>query len=667
MKNKKFTFAFTFLTVVVSFFTPVVFLFLPSAIFNLITYYLMPYRNKKIFYFLVISFFFSFYLLFAKYSEYSSSFFEFIVLISFFLIIKNEHINRQNIKNFFALFGFIISLLIFFGFKIDFTLQLILVVVFPFYLFEISRNVTFIFGLLNFLALCKIGNQTFLIIVFFDLVVFLVLDFFKKNKNLNNIIIKAFFIFCLVFMFIFSKMYQLYNFSMHIIFPSFLFFSFSLFFLIAPGLKIWRKKSCCFPYLLSIINLFSIFAYFVNVCSDVNCFALGFVFILLFKIYTDIVKEKLILNEDSITIMALHLGYGGIEKYISSLCTMLSSDYKLNIISTYKLYDEVPFDFCQNTKITYLIEGEPNKEALIQSIKNRKMFKCLKELIKAANILYKKYTYNIMAIESIDSKYVVTTRDFHNELVGMYASEDVIKIATEHNYHNYNKKYIRKVSSSVKYFDYFVLVSKSLCDFYTPIVTPKTIYIPNVLDSIPMCRSDLFNHNIISVGRLSKEKGQADLLEIISLVKKRYQDVKLYLVGDGPEKDNLKKIIKVKNLGKNVVLTGFLNKNDIELKMLDSSVFVTTSYTESFGLAVLEASSYHLPIVAFDSAVGICEILSDGGGVLIKNRDKEKMKMEIIKIFDDTEYRNSLGKKGYENCKQYLAENVKKKWLELLK
>ena len=211
-----------------------------------------------------------------------------------------------------------------------------------------------------------------------------------------------------------------------------------------------------------------------------------------------------------------------------------------------------------------------------------------------------------------------------------------------------------------------MLVSETLKDFYKDKVNAKCIYIPNALDYIPKKKSKCQAHNLISIGRLSKEKGQLDLLEVIYLLKKDYKDIKLYLIGDGEEKKQLKKYINSHNLEKNVILTGFLSKNEIELKMLDSLIFVTTSYTESFGLAVLEACSYQIPVVAFDSADGLKPLLKNECGILISKRDKIKMKNAIIKLFEDKKYREKIAKNGYENSLNYSLDNVSKLWFNLL-
>jgi N-acetylglucosaminyldiphosphoundecaprenol N-acetyl-beta-D-mannosaminyltransferase len=364
--------------------------------------------------------------------------------------------------------------------------------------------------------------------------------------------------------------------------------------------------------------------------------------------------------------MALHLGYGGIEQYISSLTMMLKEEYNIEIISTYKIMEEPAFNF-ENVNITYLLDDKPNKEELKNSIKCKNIFKILKEGLKAANIIYQKKYLNGDKIENINSKYIITTRDFHNELVGIYGRNDIIKIATEHNYHNNDEKYIKKVINSVKDIDYFILVSEILKDFYNDKVNPKCLFIPNVIDNLPNKSSNCKKHNLISIGRLSKEKGQKDLIDVVALLKEKYKDIKLYLVGDGPEKNELNKYIKENKLSKNVELTGFLNKNDIELKILNSSIFVTTSYTESFGLVVIEACSYKLPVVAFDSATGVKKLLENKNGILVQNRDKKQMAKEISRLFEDEKLKEKISENGYKSCQQYLAKNVKKKWMNIIK
>ena len=445
---------------------------------------------------------------------------------------------------------------------------------------------------------------------------------------------------------------------------------------------------CFMPYLINTIKLlkvlfkdkkilsFNIICLIISIINVYILLVFNIIFssflLVLISCYTLFYLESLTENflnkkkENLITIMALHLGYGGIEQYISSLCKMLSKKYQIEIVATYKVLDKPAFYFNDKVNIKYLINSKPNKEEFKNSLKEKKYFTSLKEGIKSLILLYRKKYLNIEYIENIKSKYIITTRDFHNKLVGEYADSTITKIATEHNFHNNNKKYIKTIVNSVNNVKYFVLVSETLKDFYKDKVNAKCIYIPNALDYIPKKKSKCQAHNLISIGRLSKEKGQLDLLEVIYLLKKDYKDIKLYLIGDGEEKKQLKKYINSHNLEKNVILTGFLSKNEIELKMLDSLIFVTTSYTESFGLAVLEACSYQIPVVAFDSADGLKTLLKNECGILISKRDKIKMKNAIIKLFEDKKYREKIAKNGYENSLNYSLDNVSKLWFNLL-
>ena len=367
-----------------------------------------------------------------------------------------------------------------------------------------------------------------------------------------------------------------------------------------------------------------------------------------------------------ITILCLHLGVGGIEKYISSLSKMLEQNYKIEIISTYKTLDKPAFDFSDKVKIKYLINDRPYKEELKDSIKKLKLISIVKYLFKNTKLLMLKYSENIKIIKSINSDYIITTRDFHNKLVGKYAKDKIIKIATEHNHHNNNSRYIKKVVTSLKNIDYFVVVSEDLKEFYkNKIGDTKCLYIPNVIDNIYDKPKYNTNHNLVSVGRFSKEKAFEDLIEVIGIVKKDIPNIHLNLVGDGKLKNDITNKIESLDLKENIKLCGYLSQSEIKKVMLDSSLYVMTSLTESFGLVLIEANSYGIPCIAFDSASGAEQII-ENKELLISNRDKEKMAKLIVKLLKDKDKLQAYGKEAYNNCQKYLLVNVKKKWLDLL-
>lgn len=420
-------------------------------------------------------------------------------------------------------------------------------------------------------------------------------------------------------------------------------------------------------YVIGIITIISMIAghvYSAPAVSIYVSFAMAMLDSALTKGELEIIEER---KNKKITIFALHLGFGGIEKYLSSLCKMLEENYEIEIISTYKVLDKPAFPFSDKIKITYLIEEKPNREELKQAIKSKNIISVFKEGFKSIKILCLKRIRNIKAIKNTYSDYIITTREFHSRLVGYYAYNNIVKIATEHNFHNNDKKYVTKLIDSIRGFEYFVVVSENLRKFYEKkIGKTKCIYIPNVIDNLPSQRSKLTNKNIITIGRLSPEKGQKDLIDVFKIVNNELPKTKLFIVGDGSLKEELENYTQKLKLADKVVFTGFLGDKEKEKYILDSSIFVLPSYTESFGLVLIEAMSYGLPCIAFDSSDGAKELLKDNVGILIKSRNKEKMAEEIIKQLENKK-ENEYSEKGYKYCQKYLIDNVKKEWFNILK
>ncbi len=369
-----------------------------------------------------------------------------------------------------------------------------------------------------------------------------------------------------------------------------------------------------------------------------------------------------------ITILALHLGYGGIEKCISSLANTLCKNYQVNVISTYKLYEKPSFPIDDRVKITYLIPDlSPSKNEFIDSVKHLRFIKVFQLGITNLKVLYLKKKKMIEAIKNCDSDVIISTRDIHNDWLGKYGNQNILKIGWEHNHHNNDKKYINKIIKSVSKLDYFVLVSKELEEFYRQKVNCKTIYIPNTLDYYPKKVSDLEEKRIISVGRLSEEKGYLDLIDVFSLVHQVYPDWKLDIIGDGNQKENIQKKIEEYGLNDFIILHGFQNKEYINQLLQKSSVYVMCSYTESFGIVLLEAFSFGIPCVAFDSAKGATEIISNNwDGYLIKDRNKEIMAKKVCELISNPNRRIIMGANGIKKANEYSMDEIRKYWIQII-
>ena len=213
-------------------------------------------------------------------------------------------------------------------------------------------------------------------------------------------------------------------------------------------------------------------------------------------------------------------------------------------------------------------------------------------------------------------------------------------------------------------------VSQMLTDFYKKYfegTKTNCVFIPHSLDYIPREVSALESKKIISIGRLSPENGFDDLLDVFKIVNNQKKDWKLDIIGDGVLKNHLINKVKEYSLQNNVIIHGYKDKDFINKQLSSSSIYVMASHEESFGLVLIEAQSFALPCIAFDSAKGACEIIDDKvNGYLIKDRSKKDMADKIIKLIDDIEVRRDMGRHSRENSYKYSKDNISYMWFEFL-
>ena len=128
---------------------------------------------------------------------------------------------------------------------------------------------------------------------------------------------------------------------------------------------------------------------------------------------------------------------------------------------------------------------------------------------------------------------------------------------------------------------------------------------------------------IVSVSRQAYRKGTDLLIEIIPEVCKQFPNVKFVIGGDGPKKPLLENMIETSNLQDRVTLTGALRHNKVRDIMIKGNIYLNTSLTESFCIAIVEAASTGLYTIATDVG-GVGEVLPDNMVKLV-NADKDSI------------------------------------------
>ena len=162
---------------------------------------------------------------------------------------------------------------------------------------------------------------------------------------------------------------------------------------------------------------------------------------------------------------------------------------------------------------------------------------------------------------------------------------------------------------------------------------------------------------LIFVGRLGLEKSVDFLIENHKKI-----NAKLLIIGDGPERTNLEKLVKKLKLNDKVIFTGKVALKDIGLYYKLGDIFVTASKTETQGLTVIEALAASLPVVAINDESFIDPIKNDYNGYLFN--DKKEYINYINSLLDDKNKLARLSINAYESSLKFsnkvFASNVLK-------
>jgi L-malate glycosyltransferase len=139
--------------------------------------------------------------------------------------------------------------------------------------------------------------------------------------------------------------------------------------------------------------------------------------------------------------------------------------------------------------------------------------------------------------------------------------------------------------------------------FRTVFKKPITMVIPVGIDisHIRLIPPSPERSDIIFVGRLIKEKHVDLLVRAYGILSFQQPDIRLLIIGEGPEQDTITKIIQELSLQDRIILRGFqVNHDEIISRMKSAKVFVNPSTREGFGITALEALACGIPVVTLD-------------------------------------------------------------------
>jgi len=313
---------------------------------------------------------------------------------------------------------------------------------------------------------------------------------------------------------------------------------------------------------------------------------------------------------------------GGAGKSISTLCKNLDKK-KFNI-----------FIICLNN--CYYSKELKKYCDFIYEIKVKKIIFAQREIKKILN--KKKHEKSILISNLFYCNALVALFQKKNELLKFIFVERTPfqELSIYFNFIDFIKKMIIKFLLKIVYKKADLIIAnsnktaKDLSDFYG--LKTKGIYPPSFsrknFNKKFKYKNKVFD--LLTVGRLSREKGFNTLIEALSNIKSK--NFRLLIIGDGPEKDNLKRQVKEKKLNKQIIFLGA--KKDVDQYFKKSDLFINSSLFEGFPNVVVEALSFGIPVICSNSYGGIGEILNNGKyGYIFKNNDITDLTTKIEFFF----------------------------------
>ena len=152
------------------------------------------------------------------------------------------------------------------------------------------------------------------------------------------------------------------------------------------------------------------------------------------------------------------------------------------------------------------------------------------------------------------------------------------------------------------------------------------------------------------IGRLAKEKGILNLVEAFS----RIQGEKLYIAGDGPEKEKIEKIIENRDLQDNIKLLGYLNQDEVKKYIKNARFIVVPSiWYENCPYSILETQAIGKPVIGADIG-GIPELVKDKeNGLVYRYNSIDELETKMKLLFENKELAEQYGKKAKEYAEKF--------------
>ena len=275
----------------------------------------------------------------------------------------------------------------------------------------------------------------------------------------------------------------------------------------------------------------------------------------------------------------------------------------------------------------------------------------------------KKYLYSLAYLFKLNTcrkyDYILTNSRLYTRLFALFSLLSLCKVKIYSIHHHFNfegeggfRQFIHKTLELffLRVSTATIIPSPYVKDRFAALLPKsKQIYVPlgvkkaNNKEIRAKKTSEVLT--LLYVGTIEKRKGLLYLVESLKLLSNKTKTYKCHIVGKVVEEDYKaeidKKIVEYQ-LTDNVIFHGRLSNQDLDAIYSNSDIFVFPSMLEGYGMVLLEAMSYSLPIVAFDNSAMPYTVKTGKTGILVENKNVEHFAAAIQKLAEDKAYYNAI-------------------------
>jgi glycosyltransferase involved in cell wall biosynthesis len=322
-------------------------------------------------------------------------------------------------------------------------------------------------------------------------------------------------------------------------------------------------------------------------------------------------------------------GIGGIAQHVQGLTKFLKNNgHKVDVISS------------ENT-FTIPIKGLKNPSFMVSAFLKTK-FKKGNDIVHAHNLP------SALPMKNANGKKVLTLHGIYSEQIDLLHGTTTGKLSSSYE------------MDALSWADAITAISKEAQDHYAKLGF-KVHLVPNAIDisSLPKKEEKLYEKQIIFAGRLSKEKG---ILDVIEMSSKLPQEIHLLILGSGPEEEKVKEVTKVRP---NVHFLGYIPKERTISLIRGSDVLVQPSLVEGISSTLLEAMACKTPILA-TGVGGNKELLeNEKSGIVIEPNLPQKILDGIMELISNKEKAIKLKEEAFKQVQKYDWSEVGKLYLNI--